>query len=328
MFKRILLRNYIAVVGMVVLLALAQVAYADSFVVNIPNNQGSYTAVTIQQSGSGYTGPQGEYYGRFPSVYQLEAMYAGGVSTAAAIDQTQVISVAPPDLPVYVQPPPPGPDYVWTPGYWAYDQSFEDYYWVPGTWVTPPMTGYVWTPGYWYWNSGHFVFSAGYWGTQVGFYGGVNYGYGYGGHWNNESTNISYNGGPGGTNAAPTSQEKTFMSERHLPPTVQQSSQMQEAHHNPSLRASFNHGRPAIAATAQPGVFKGNGIVTASQAGTFYNKTRPVESVPHSAAVHPQEQYTKAPQLSKTPSHVIKKPKPKIPQPKDNTQNKNTQGSS
>ena len=43
------------------------------------------------------------------------------------------INVAPPVLPVYVQPPLPGPGYMWTPGYWAYGD--DGYYWVPGTWV-------------------------------------------------------------------------------------------------------------------------------------------------------------------------------------------------
>ena len=30
------------------------------------------------------------------------------------------INVAPPELPVYEQPPVPGPGYLWTPGYWAW----------------------------------------------------------------------------------------------------------------------------------------------------------------------------------------------------------------
>jgi hypothetical protein len=30
------------------------------------------------------------------------------------------ITIAPPALPVYVQPPIPAPGYLWTPGYWAY----------------------------------------------------------------------------------------------------------------------------------------------------------------------------------------------------------------
>ena len=47
------------------------------------------------------------------------------------------IDVAPPPLPVYDQPPISEPGYIWTPGYWAWDDD-NGYYWVPGTWVEPP----------------------------------------------------------------------------------------------------------------------------------------------------------------------------------------------
>ena len=39
------------------------------------------------------------------------------------------INIAPPALPVYVQPPCPVDGYLWTPGYWAYGD--EGYFWVP-----------------------------------------------------------------------------------------------------------------------------------------------------------------------------------------------------
>lgn len=51
------------------------------------------------------------------------------------------VSVAPPVLPVYVQPPIPGPGYIWTPGYWAWEEDVADYYWVPGAWVPAPEPG-------------------------------------------------------------------------------------------------------------------------------------------------------------------------------------------
>src|SRR6202051_55958 len=89
------------------------------------------------------------------------------------------ISFAPPALPVYEQPAAPSDGYLWTPGYWAYGD--EGYFWVPGTWVEPPSEGLLWTPGYWGWNDGAYAWNGGYWGDEVGFYGGVNYGYGYGG---------------------------------------------------------------------------------------------------------------------------------------------------
>lgn len=48
---------------------------ADPFTVNIPNNKGGYTAVILKRSGSGYVGPQGEFYAEFPRVEQLRVMY-------------------------------------------------------------------------------------------------------------------------------------------------------------------------------------------------------------------------------------------------------------
>src|SRR5665213_2534415 len=91
------------------------------------------------------------------------------------------VNVPPPELPVYDQPPIPGDGYIWTPGYWAWGDDIQDYYWVPGTWVEAPQPDYLWTPGYWGWQEGAFLWNAGYWGPHVGFYGGVNYGHGYGG---------------------------------------------------------------------------------------------------------------------------------------------------
>ena len=41
------------------------------------------------------------------------------------------------------------------------------------TWVR------YWTPGYWGWNGGLYIWYPGYWGPHVGYYGGVNYGFGY-----------------------------------------------------------------------------------------------------------------------------------------------------
>src|SRR5450756_989819 len=99
------------------------------------------------------------------------------------------ITIAPPALPVYVQPMAPAEGYLWTPGYWAYGD--EGYFWVPGTWVMAPEVGFLWTPGYWGWGGNAYAWNEGYWGPHVGFYGGVNYGFGYGGvgyeggYWNN-----------------------------------------------------------------------------------------------------------------------------------------------
>jgi hypothetical protein len=89
------------------------------------------------------------------------------------------VGFAPPVLPVYEQPVYPEPGLMWTPGYWSYGD--DGYFWVPGAWVPAPYEGALWTPGYWGWSGGLFVFHEGYWGPHVGYYGGVNYGFGYGG---------------------------------------------------------------------------------------------------------------------------------------------------
>jgi WXXGXW repeat (2 copies) len=220
-------------------------------------------------------------------------------SQAANADVAISVNIAPPALPVYEQPVIPGPGYVWVPGYWAYGP--EGYYWVPGTWVEPPEAGLLWTPGYWGWSNGAYLWSAGYWGPVVGFYGGVNYGYGYpgngyeGGYWRNNQfyynrtvnnisntnitnvysktvntttvNNISYNGGPGGTTARPTAQEQAAARQRREGPTSAQTQHVAAAGRQHDLLASVNHGIPPIAATPKPGSFSGPGVVHARGAG-------------------------------------------------------------
>ena len=88
-------------------------------------------------------------------------------------------------MPEYDQPPIPGPDYMWTPGYWSWNNV--EYYWVPGTVDLPPQPGLLWTPGYWGFANGAYIFHRGYWGPHVGFYGGVAYGFGY--------TGVGFEGG-------------------------------------------------------------------------------------------------------------------------------------
>ena len=222
------------------------------------------------------------------------------VAAAPAPDADAQAYEAPPPLPDYEQPPVPGPGYLWTPGYWAWAPA--GYYWVPGTWVMPPRVGVLWTPGYWGFVGGVYMFHAGYWGPHVGFYGGVNYGFGYGGvgfgggRWvggafaynqsvtnvnvtvvhntynetvvNNVTVNrVSYNGGAGGVAAAPSAQERGYSQEPHFAPTATQQQHVQQAATNPALLAHNNGGRPAIAATPRPGAFNAPGIVGAHGAG-------------------------------------------------------------
>ena len=199
------------------------------------------------------------------------------------------VGFAPPALPVYVQPVAPGDGYLWNPGYWAYDPAAGGYYWVPGVWVRPPMVGVLWTPGYWGWGGSAFLWHEGYWGPHVGFYGGINYGFGYGGvgffggRWNggvfayntavvNVNTSIirntyvdrsfpaanvgvhtAFNGGAGGIVARPTAEEQQWSHESHAAPTAEQTQHVQTAHMDRSNFASANGGHPANAAFSRPG---------------------------------------------------------------------------
>ena len=205
-------------------------------------------------------------------IVALCALLGFGVAAEKADAQIVLsVAVAPPPLPVYDEPPIPGP-------------------------------GYIWTPGYWGWSGGAYVWNAGYWGPTVGFYGGVCYGFGYtgvgfaGGYWsgnsfyynrsvtnisnttvinnvynqqviNNNTTNVSYSGGNGGIRAQPTTQELQSAREQHVAPTQEQTHHQQLASLNQDLRASANNGRPAIAAVAKAGDFSPHNVVAAQAAG-------------------------------------------------------------
>jgi hypothetical protein len=200
------------------------------------------------------------------------------------------IGVPPPALPYYSTiPPAPAPNYMWTPGYWAWGPY--GYYWVPGTWVLSPQTGYLWTPGYWGYNNGYYGWNAGYWAPQVGYYGGINYGFGYygngfaGGSWtptgfsyntavwpvntstvNNVYVNrtvinktvivrrTSYNGGPGGIVAHPDAQQLAVAREHHIAMTPVQTAHVHAASQDRRLLASVNHGHvdPSLATAPKP----------------------------------------------------------------------------
>jgi hypothetical protein len=221
------------------------------------------------------------------------------------------VRIGPPPLPVYAQPICPGPGYIWTPGYWGWDDD-DGYYWVPGTWVVAPV-GMLWTPGYWGWGGGVYLWHPGYWGPHVGFYGGINYGFGYGGvgfvggewrrgafYYNRSVTNVSvtnvtnvynktvivnnrsttsFNGGTGGVQARPTAQEETYGRERHTAALDAQNQHERAAAGNRENLASQNHGRPAIAATSRPGDFGRHSAVAARAAGGEY----------HAPAMSPRE---------------------------------------
>lgn len=220
------------------------------------------------------------------------------------------VNLAPPPLPAYEQPPSPEDGYIWTPGYWAWDGDYQDYYWVPGTWVLPPQEGLLWTPAYWAFQNGGYGFVPGYWGDTVGYYGGIDYGYGYdgegyyGGRWqdhrfyyNSRANNVaairggnvyagaparratgrqvSYNGGPGGVTVRATPQQQAQFRQPHTAATAVQTQHVRMASSRPDLRSQTNHGAPVVAATSHPAEFDGPGAVRAVNAPFAHQQPAP-----------------------------------------------------
>ncbi len=195
------------------------------------------------------------------------------------------IGTPPPPLPYYAQPALVTPGEIWEPGYWAWGPA--GYYWVPGTWVMPPGVGMYWTPGYWSNGNGGYSWNNGYWGPSVGYYGGINYGYGYnglgyvGGMWNGGAfsyntavTNVdptvvrntyinrrvvvtrtisraSYNG-PGGVTARPTAAELAASDDRRIAPTTVQVQHAKVAAQDRNMYSTVNRNRPETTAVARP----------------------------------------------------------------------------
>jgi hypothetical protein len=149
-----------------------------------------------------------------------------------------------------------------------------------------PQVGFLWTPGYWGFFGGIYQFNYGFWGQYVAYYGGINYGFGYGGigyqggYWNgnrfnyNRSVNnvnvtnitnvysrtvinnttinhASYNG-PGGVTRQPLPAETAALREQRIPPTTTQLQHQTAAAQNRQQFASVNHGRPAVLAATKP----------------------------------------------------------------------------
>lgn len=203
----------------------------------------------------------------------LVCVCAAPMASFAGVAVGISIRIAPPALPVYVQPACPTPGYLWTPGYWAYGPA--GYYWVQGVWVAPPRPGLLWTPGYWGFVGGFYAWHPGYWGEHVGFYGGIHYGFGYDGfgfvggrwrggvyHYNTAVVNVnrtvihntyidrtvinrtyvnnhtSFNG-RGGMTAQPNAEQRRAMNEPRIQPTERQVAFHNQAAQN--SRDGFGH---------------------------------------------------------------------------------------
>jgi hypothetical protein len=201
------------------------------------------------------------------------------------------VGFAPPALPVYEQPPCPEPGLMWTPGYWAYDQGHGGHYWVPGAWVPAPFEGALWTPPYWGWEHGHYIFHEGYWSRHVGYYGGVNYGFGYGGvgfsggewhgrdfayntaivhvdrryfhhtfedrrrverGWVERDSHVAFSGGPHGIHHDPGLDERIAEHEDHREMSDIQRYHIDAAHGDTNSFANHNGGHPTYGGVSKP----------------------------------------------------------------------------
>jgi hypothetical protein len=249
--------------------------------------------------------------------------FIGVQTTEAQVAVGVQIEIAPPEIPVYVQPECPTEGYMWTPGYWAY--GAYGYFWVPGVWISPPTIGYLWTPGYWGFDNGIYAWNGGYWGEHMGFYGGVNYGCGYGGsgyyggRWEggsfrynsavcnvgpsfhntyvdrtvivNNNNHTSFNG-RGGVSAAPNASEQSAMKEHHTQPTSAQQTHEHGASNSKSQRASINGGHPSVAAKSTVGGqrFNSAGHTMAAPAHTINANTHTASGPQRAAPIQHQSQ--------------------------------------
>jgi Domain of unknown function (DUF4124)/WXXGXW repeat (2 copies) len=199
------------------------------------------------------------------------------------VDDEVRTTEAPPPLANEEQPPCSTEGYLWTPGYWAWGVAGR-YVWVPGNWVAPPRVGVLWTPGYWQFVGAAYAFHPGYWAPHVGYYGGINHGFGYtgvgytGGRWvgnsfaynsavNQLSTSIirntysegvannvtvdrvSFNGGPGRTTTVSTHQGRAAAAD---PPIRPAPLQRQSVTHTASGSPLVAKSKSAISTKANP----------------------------------------------------------------------------
>ena len=217
------------------------------------------------------------------------------VPVTASSQEVLLVNIAPPPLPVYAQPMAPGDGYIWTPGYWGWNTASDDYYWVPGTWVLAPANGQLWTPGYWAYAGDGYFWNPGYWGMRVGYYCGLNYGYGYagngyqGGRWegahfrynaaashvdpavthNSYNTRVlnyamaphaSYSVTQSGGTSKHVGDPRQVTGAVHGAPTTEQLQHERAALLAPAQRAWVAHGPPRVAATVRPSAFTAPGV--------------------------------------------------------------------
>jgi hypothetical protein len=145
----------------------------------------------------------------------------------------------------------------------------------------------LWTPPYWEFAGGGYHWHHGYWGLHIGFYGGINYGFGYvgrgfyGGYWNSgafvynqavtnvnttvirnvynyrvtnytPANRVSFNGGARGVQMRPSPQELAVVHDQRMAPVAAQLAQARNFAGNRAQFASANGGRPAELVASRP----------------------------------------------------------------------------
>jgi len=283
----------------------------------------------------------------------IASSFLGMQKATAQVAVGVSVGIAPPELPIYEQPPCPSDGYLWSPGYWAYGP--DGYYWVPGVWVSPPQVGFLWTPGYWGFNNGGYYWNGGYWGENVGFYGGVCYGYGYGGsgfyggRWQggrfqyntaachvgggihntysdrtvivNNSNRSSFNG-RGGVLAQPNAREQSAANEHHVQATSAQQTHQQKASANKNQLSTANGGHPATTARSTVGGERFNSAghsISTVHSNAANHMSNPVAqhpaNAPHANAPRPQAQQQRPVQSRPAPQQQQQRPMQNRPAP-------------
>ena len=105
-----------------------------------------------------------------PAQEQPEVLTRGPIHEAFAEPveleaQRGLVAPTPPPANIVESPPeerPAGRQFVWVPGYWAWDSERISYIWLSGCWRAAPPNRY-WVPGYWFKTEGGWEWVPGFW---------------------------------------------------------------------------------------------------------------------------------------------------------------------
>jgi hypothetical protein len=82
--------------------------------------------------------------------------------TTTAPSTEVLVAQEPPAVRVETQTTSPGPNYLWTRGYWRWNGV--TYIWVPGSWIIRPRPAAVYVEGHWLRRGSRWVWVPGHWG--------------------------------------------------------------------------------------------------------------------------------------------------------------------